>query len=100
MESTGLLCAGARNGVSSQLDSCIQWSPDSGSWAMMNGFHTKYHRAHVSWTPDTGIGTYLMGGGDRYLDYLKNTLVKPDGTKEAGFQLEYGLRYGVRCLYA
>ena len=42
---------------------------------------------HVSWTPDPDIGTYLMGGGGESIK--TTTLVKRDGSQEAGFNLKY-----------
>ena len=66
--------------------SCFQWSPDTGSWEKL-GFTLENERYdHVSWTPSTEIGTYLMGGT---WSRKTNTLIKPDGTQEMGFPLKY-----------
>ena len=87
-DSTGLLCSGDNpeyndytNDVSPSLDTCLQWRPDAGTWE--ESLYLNVGRgAGVSWTPGTGIGTYLMG--DR-----TSTLIKPDGTQELGFLLKY-----------
>ena len=44
----------------------------------------------MSWTPSSGIGTYLVGGY-AYSNSAKRTttLIKPDGTQEPGFSLKY-----------
>ena len=81
IENTGLLCGGR-----STEDTCIQWSPDTGTWEGYITLDTE-RDGHDSWTPENGIGTYLIGGyhGDRQ----STTLVKPDGTQEPGFRLKY-----------
>ena len=82
LESTGLMCGGygAEN-------SCLQWSPDTGTWEYLLTLDIGRHY-HVSWTPDTGIGTYLIGGFDDEME-MTTTLIKPDGTQEPGFPLQY-----------
>ena len=50
--------------------------------------------SHVSWTPSSGIGTYLMGGEGQWDSgdsRRTTTLVTPDGTQEPGpgFTLKY-----------
>ena len=81
LESSGLLCGGYYT-----RETCLQWSPDTGSWSEELTLDTeRYH--HVSWTPDNGIGTYLMGGGG--YSGRTSTLVKHDGTQEAAFTLKY-----------
>ena len=83
LESSGLMCGGDYT-----RDICLQWSPDTGSWT--EELHLDTERAyHVSWTPDNGIGTYLMGG---QVGGWTTTLVKPDGTQEQGFPLQYDTR--------
>ena len=68
-------------------DTCLQWSPDTGSWE--EKLHLDVERYdHVSWTPDNGIGTYLLGG---WISERISTLVKPDGTQEAAFPLKYNI---------
>ena len=85
LESSGLLCGGGRAGTQ---DSCVQWSPDTGSW---NELLDIERTNHVSWTPRTNIGTYLIGG--RMWDMRRTTtLIKPDGTQEPGFTLQYRTR--------
>ena len=46
-------------------------------------------KAIVSWTPGTGVGTYLMGGEGE--DSERTTLVRPQGTQEPGFALKYDI---------
>ena len=83
LERSGLLCGGY-DSVDPQ-DTCLQWSPDTGSWEEL--LHLDISRYnHVSWTPDNGIGTYLMGGD---YDERTTTLIKHDGTQEAAFPLKY-----------
>lgn len=81
-ESSGLLCGGYNT-----ADTCIQWSPDTGTWEEYLSLDNR-RDGHVSWTPGTGTGTYLMGGiynkGRR-----TTTLIRPDGTQETGFSLKY-----------
>ena len=77
----GLLCGGADTG-----DSCIMWSPDSGTWEEALTLDVKRY-GHVSWTPSSGnTGTYLMGG---YYSKRTTTLVNNDGSQEPGFLLKY-----------
>ena len=48
-------------------------------------------RYHTSWTPQSGVGTYVMGGED---DAWKTNLVKPNGKVELyGFNLHESTRY-------
>ena len=72
------------------MDSCLKWSPDNGTWEELLHLETqRFH--HVSWTPDTETGTYLMGGHGS--DSKRTTiLLKPDGTQEPGFPLKYDTR--------
>ena len=68
--------------------SCIQWSPDTGTWEVLITMDAE-RVSHVSWTPANGIGIYLMGGqahGDT------TTLVKAEGSQETGFLLRYDSR--------
>ena len=80
MESSGLLCGGEVTD-----DSCLQWSQDTGTWEELLTLDVGRAR-HVSWTPGSDIGTYLMGGN---LNEKTTTLIKPDGTQEPGFPLQY-----------
>ena len=85
VESNGLLCGGGY-AHTVMRDSCLQWSPDTRTWEwLVRGMDIDRY-AHVSWTPATEIGTYLMGGVE---SLRTTTLVKPDGTHEPGFHLQY-----------
>ena len=53
-----ILCGGERTGPRT---SCIQLSPDDGTWKQLLTLDLERY-CHVSWTPESGIGTYLMGG--------------------------------------
>ena len=79
---SGLMCGGYFTGAS-----CVQWSSVNGTWEeyLTLNITRKYH---VSWTPDPDIGTYLMGGGGSASGNT-STLIKPDGSQEAGFNLKY-----------
>ena len=68
-------------------DTCLKWSPDTGTWEELTTLEVK-RSEHVSWTPGTDIGTYLMGGWD---SRRTTTLIKPDGTQEPGFPLKYDI---------
>ena len=81
-ESSGLLCGGYITD-----DTCIQWSPDTGTWDEYLSLELRRFD-HVSWTPGTGVGTFLMGGGDGESSKT-TTLVTPKGTQEPGFPLKY-----------
>ena len=78
-----ILCGGTLTS-----DSCLQWSPSSGSWEELLTLD-KVRSNHVSWTPNSGIGTYLIGGNN---EERTTTLIKPDRTQETGFTLEYETR--------
>ena len=69
------------------LLTCLTWS--QGTWNVSH--HMIYRRIdHVSWTPASGAGTYLMGGvfiTDVPNPDKKTEIVKPDGTAEQGFDL-------------
>ena len=82
MESSGLLCGGLYT-----KDSCVQWSPANGTWNKLLTMDDERY-SHVSWTPSTGNGTYLIGG--IYSRTRKTTtLIRPDGTQDPGFPLKY-----------
>ena len=70
-------------GLWSAADSCLKWSPDTGTWEEMLTLDVGRYR-HVSWTPNNGIGTYLMGGSN---SPNTTTLIKAVGTQEQSFQL-------------
>ena len=79
----GLLCGG----FYSTEDSCIMWSPDSGTWEEALTLNVR-RDDHVSWTPSSGnTGTYLLGG--EYSSKKTTTLVNNDGSQEPGFPLKY-----------
>ena len=86
-ESSGLICGGW-SAVAKGLytgDTCIQWSPDTGTWEELLTLDV-WRSQHVSWTPGTSIGTYLMGG---FYSKRTTTLIRPDGTQVPGFPLKY-----------
>ena len=77
-----LICG---NFNSNHGQSCSKWNSDSGIWNWNFLSLPRAIKGHTSWTPQSGVGTYLMGG---YYDPLKTNLVKPDGTVELhGFDL-------------
>ena len=86
LEASGLMCGrdGTRSG-------CVLWSSVTGTWEeyLTLDASTYYH---VSWTPDPDIGTYLMGGIVQLLP-PRTTLIKPNGSKEPGFDLKYYTLY-------
>ena len=81
----GLLCGGQ---FSDTRDSCLQWSPDSGTWEEALTLNVSRYD-HVSWTPSSGTGTYLMGGEE---SPWTTTLITPDGSQEPGFPLKHDTR--------
>ena len=83
---SGLMCGGYFTGAS-----CVQWSSVNGTWEEYLTLNVT-RSYHVSWTPDPDIGTYLMGGLDSG-SRNTTTLIKPDGSQEPGFRLEYNTRY-------
>ena len=63
--------------------------PETGIWEdFLDLDITRY--GHVSWTPASGFGTFLMGGSG---DERTTTIVKPDGTQERAFMLLYDTRF-------
>ena len=85
----GLLCGGGDIPPYSQTrDSCLQWSPDTGTWEEALTLNVSRYD-HVSWTPSSGIGTYLMGGED---SPWTTTLITPEGSQEPGFPLKHDTR--------
>ena len=85
VESSGLLCGGGYHETDTS-NTCLKWSPDTGSWEEEEQHLHPGRWNHVSWTPDNGMGTYLMGGANRG---TTTTLIKHDGTQEAAFPLQY-----------
>ena len=80
-ESSGLLCGGYGS-----EESCIQWSPATGTWEELLTLDVGRNN-HVSWTPSNGTGTYLLGG-DTPTQWRTTTLVSQEA-QEPGFQLKY-----------
>ena len=86
LDPPGLVCGGQWGTTE---DTCLKWSPDIGTW--MNYLTLDYGKmSHVSWTPSSGIGTYLIGGEG---GILNTTLITPKATQEPGFTLEYRFMY-------
>ena len=85
MESSGLLCGGYYTS-----DTCLQWSPDNGTWEeLLTLDEERTYNYHVSWTPGPSIGTYLIGGSAAsFTSQSTSTLVKTDGTQDPGFPLK------------
>ena len=78
-----ILCGGA----GSTSDSCLQWSPDTGTWKELLTLDVGRVR-HVSWTPASGTGTYLIGNGAS-ASGMTTTRITSEGGQETGFSLEY-----------
>ena len=74
-----ILCGGV-------VKDCLKLNPNTGSWEQFLTM-SQYRNYHVSWTPNNGIGTYLMGG-DSGLG-MTTILVKADETLEMTFNLKY-----------
>ena len=89
-----LLCGGGQvfSDDDNSLMTCTTWS--QGTWNVSH--HLTFRRQnHISWTPASGAGTYLMGGikSQNYPDPLQKTeIVRPDGTVEQGFDLASQIR--------
>ena len=66
-------------------DTCLKWSPDTGSWVELLTLAVDRYQ-HVTWTPEPGMGSYLMGGK---ASPTTTTLIKDDGTQEPAFPLKY-----------
>ena len=66
-------------------DTCLQWSPDTGTWEELPTLDAE-RVGHVSWTPATGTGTYLIGGS---IGGMTTTLFRSEGGQETGFPLKY-----------
>ena len=66
-------------------DSCIEWSPDTGSWGELLTLDVE-RAYHVSWTPASGTGTYLMGG---LASGMTTTLITSEGGQQTGFPLKF-----------
>ena len=84
-----LACAGWSDSVS---DSCSTFDSDSGLWNQSVTLPRKRQYSQT-WTPQSGSGTYLIGGEASYTD--TTDLVKPDGTVQQGFNLKYNTRFKI-----
>ena len=82
-----LICGGLVYGANFQ--SCSKWESDSGTWNQSITL-TRERKRSQSWTPESGVGTYLIGG---YVNSDTTDLVKPDGTVQQGFDLKYASMY-------
>ena len=71
--------------------SCLQWSPDTGTWEELLSLEVERDR-HVSWTPASGIGTYLIGGRRSDAE-ITTTLITSEGGQQTGFPLVYRAEY-------
>ena len=80
-----ILCGG-----SGTEDSCLQWSPDTGTWEELLTLDVGRYN-HVSWTPASGTGTYLIGGWDSD-GRMTTTLITSEGGQDTGFPLKYDTR--------
>ena len=69
---------------------CLQWSPDTGTWEELLTLDVGRYN-HVSWTPASGTGTYLIGGWDSD-GRMTTTLITSEGGQETGFPLKYDTR--------
>ena len=84
-----ILCGGPDISASDS-DSCLQWSPDTGTWEELLTLDVGRYN-HVSWTPASGTGTYLIGGWDSD-GRMTTTLITSEGGQETGFPLKYDTR--------
>ena len=78
----GLICGGFYSPFS-----CLLWSPDTASWEEAIDRLDVGRAEHVSWTPSSGNGTYLMGGGS-----WETTLVTSYGSQEPSFTVKHDTR--------
>ena len=88
-----LLCGGWS---STHYQSCSEWNSDSGTWNWQSYALPRIRRYSQSWTPQSGVGTYLIG--DEYNNKNTTDLVKPDGTVQEGFHLKYDTRLNAAYL--
>ena len=84
-QDNNLLCGGYFT-----RDTCLQWNSVNATWEELLTLDVKRF-AHVSWTPDPDIGTYLMGGQGSVSATSTTTHVKLDGNEEPGFSLKYDI---------
>ena len=87
----GSLICGGDDEWENHYQSCSKWNSDSGLWNWKFVTLPRIRQSHVSWTPQSGVGTYLMGGNK---DPWKTNLVMPNGTVELyGFDLHEKYKY-------
>ena len=82
VDNNGIMCG---SGDFSAWYSCVKWSPNTRSWEELLTLNVQ-RLGHVSWTPESDMGTYLMGG--EYTSWT-TVLIKDDGTQESAFALQY-----------
>ena len=81
-----LLCGGG--GSSTTINTCVKWSPGSGTWTQSHTLKGK-RADHLSWP--TASGVYLIGSV--YYDSSKTSeKVKLDGSVDEGFSLKLNRR--------
>ena len=86
-----LVCGGMHKRPSpGPRSTCIKFDLTSGAWTSAYTLDVGRYK-HVSWTPQSGSGTYLMG--DYAAQLRTSSLLKPDGTVESGFDLRWSLRF-------
>ena len=78
----------ACGGDGSTVNTCVKWSPVSGTWIQSHNLRQR-RTGHVSWA--TASGVYLIGGFSNSLRTSEK--VKVDGSVEDGFGLKYDTRY-------
>ena len=89
-----ILCGGTglnenMNLIESVSTGCVHWNSSTGSWEELLRFD-QWRSGHVSWSPGPDVGTFLMGGQDKFgSPLMTTTLIKPDHSQEPGFPLKY-----------
>ena len=81
-----LVCGGRTHSYT--VKSCFKFNFGDGSWTKSNDLR-EVRYAHISWTPSSGEGTYLMGG--KYSP-LTSEIVNINGVVKNGFNLKHELR--------
>ena len=89
-QNAGLTCGGGYQAPAS-ANTCVKWSPASGTWTKSHTLK-EGRNGHVSW--ETPSGVYLLGGDMRDSSNTKQTSVKvnKDGSVQQGFSLKYDAR--------
>ena len=84
-----LVCGGKRRFKNeTTASSCFKFNFGTGSWTKSHSLrNTRSH--HISWTPASGEGTYLMGGEN---NKRTSEIVKIDGSSKKGFDLKHDIR--------